>query len=93
MCACVFTDVSEVTPEGMQHLGNLTSMHTLSMRGLPDDWLTDDMLGGLHGCSQLYQLDLRNTGSLIQADITAPAVTRSVRLHIHTQAAACLHPG
>ena len=83
MCVCV-ADCPEVTDVGLQYLNSSSRLQYLSMEDLPPYWLTDDKLQVLYGCSRLRQLDLGNVRSPIQANITAPAVTGSVRLHIHT---------
>ena len=75
--------------------------------GLPADSVSDALLESLHGRTGLTFLRLGHEDGPPQMDITAAAVTRSVRLHTtqaavyllptpwgrHTDTAACSHPG
>ena len=64
---------------GLEYLSSLSGLWFLSLTDLPGYWLTDTKLQGLHGISRLGQLFLGGPGSPIQTNITAAAVTGSVR--------------
>ena len=68
---------------GLQYLNSSGPM-VLALREQPPYWLTDIKLQGLYGNSRLVQLRLGDRGRPIQTNITAAAVTGSVRLHTHT---------
>ena len=90
MCICVFAGCKNVTLKGLGYLHGRPTLTRLYLRDLPDYWLTDAVLDSLHNHTRLKQLDLGEWSSggggnsPIQANITAPAVTRSVGLHTHT---------
>ena len=82
MCVCV-ADSPEVTDVGLRHLNSLPGLWVLILKDQPSFWLTDTKLQGLHNNSQLRFLRLGYSRP-IQMNITAAAITRSVRLHTHT---------
>ena len=56
MCVCVFPDCLGVTSIGLWHLSNLTKMHTLTLRKVPDSLIygqagQKDPLGWIQGVS------------------------------------------
>ena len=84
MCVCV-ADSPEVTHVGLRYLNSLSGLQYLILRDQPPYWLTDDKLQGLYNCSLLGQLELGRHNRPMQMNITAAAVTGSVRLHTHRQ--------
>ena len=59
MCVCLcVADCPKVTPAGLKHLSNFTELRSVSLSGMPDNWLTNRMLESLFGCSQLWWLRL-----------------------------------
>ena len=80
MCVCV-ADCPEVTHVGLRYFNSSSKLTHLILRDQTPYWLTDDKLQALHGYTSMKQLEL---GYNRQMNITAAAVTRSVRLHTHT---------
>ena len=89
MCG-VLADSRKLTQDGLWHLRNLNKTRRLFLKGLPDVALTDALLESLHDLPQMEMLRLEGYKGQIRGNITAAAVTRSVRQHTHT--AIFLHP-
>ena len=84
MCG-VLADSRKLTQDGLWHLRNLNELKCLFMNGLPDVALTDALLESLHDLPQMEMLRLEGYKGQIRGNITAAAVTRSVRQHTHTE--------
>ena len=69
---------------GLRNLNSSSGLLYLALREQPPNWLTDEKLQGLYGWSRLQYLHLGYNRPM-QMNITAPAVTGSVRLHTHRQ--------
>ena len=85
MCVCVFPDCPGVTENGLQHINDLAELRYLTLRDMPNDWLTAAVLKTMHGCPKLWLLTLGKRYDREGENIpAAAAVAGSVRLHTQT---------